>query len=151
MSTTTIVSSRFGTIDVAPEAELEFPSGLIGISGTRYTLLAREEDSTFLWLQSLDDGEFALPVVNPWRFFGEYEVEISDDEAARIGLDAAQDTEVYVTVRAADALEDFAANLRAPILVSAGRGFQVLNESPSAVLQAPLLAGLANDRDREAA
>ena len=66
---------------------IEFPNGLIGLGGTRYALLARSDDSAFVWLHSLDDPDLALPVTNPWRFFDDYEVELSDDEAARIGLD----------------------------------------------------------------
>ena len=46
--------------------------------------------------------------------------------------------EVYVTVRAAEVLEDFTVNLRAPILVSKGRGFQVINEADPAPVRAPL-------------
>jgi flagellar assembly factor FliW len=45
---------------------------------------------------------------------------------------------VYVTVRAGEAIEDFRANLRAPILVSGGRGHQVINEAPSTSVRAPL-------------
>ncbi len=148
MTTTIIDSPRFGRIEVADEAVLEFPEGLIGVVGTQYALLARDEDSAFLWLQSIDDPDFALPVVNPWQFFKDYEVKISDADAARLGLDAEHaDADVYVTVRAAGAIKDFTVNLRAPILVREGRGFQVINEAPDAPLRVPLLSGLAEERD----
>jgi flagellar assembly factor FliW len=141
---TTIDTPRFGTIDIADEAVIEFPDGLIGVAGRRYTLLAKDPDSAFLWLQSIDDPEFALPVVNPWRFFASYEVKVSDADASRMGLDDDHaDADVYVTVRAAGALEDFSVNLRAPILVREGRGHQVINEHDDAPLRAPLLGELA--------
>src|SRR4051812_17723934 len=95
--TTTLESSRFGTVEVPNEAVVEFPTGLIGLGGSRYALLARSEESTFVWLHSLEDPELALPITNPWRFFSSYEVELSDDEAARIGVTAAEETAVYVT------------------------------------------------------
>jgi flagellar assembly factor FliW len=44
-----------------------------------------------------------------------------------------------VAVRAADRLEDFHLNLRAPILISQGRGHQIVNRA-SGDVQAPLLA-----------
>ena len=44
-----------------------------------------------------------------------------------------------MTVRAAEAIEDFTANLRAPILISEGRGHQVINQAPDAPVRAPLL------------
>jgi flagellar assembly factor FliW len=145
MTTSTVIDSpRFGRLEVDEASLLIFPEGLIGVTGTRYALLARDEDSAFLWLQSVEDPEFALPVVNPWRFFGTYDVRISDADAARIGLDDDHaDADVYVTVRAAGAIEDFTVNLRAPILVREGRGWQVINEAPDAPLRVPLLSGLA--------
>jgi flagellar assembly factor FliW len=143
MSPITVYSTRFGTLEVEPDAAIEFPNGLIGVPGTRYALLAREGDSTFLWLQSLERPEFAVPVVNPWRFFASFSVEISDDEAARIGIEDLDDVDVYVTVRASSEIEDFSANLRAPILVVDGHGHQVINEAGDAPLRASLLGELA--------
>jgi flagellar assembly factor FliW len=137
---TTIDSTRFGRIEVRDEAVIEFPAGLIGLPGTRYTLVARDEDDTFLWLHSIEHPELALPVANPWRFFTDYEVELSDAEAERIGVTDPSQADVYVTVRAAESLEDFTANLRAPILISAGRGHQVINEAADAPVRATLFA-----------
>jgi flagellar assembly factor FliW len=134
----TLHSSRFGVLEIPDEAVIEFPSGLIGLGGTKYALLARNEDSAFVWLHSMDDPELAIPVTNPFRFFTTFEVELDDAEAARIGLGDDDDTAVYVTVRAADALEDFSANLYAPILISGGRGHQVINQSDDAPVRAPL-------------
>lgn len=133
-------STRFGTLEVPSEAIVEFPNGLIGLGGHRYALLARSDESTFVWLHSLEDPELALPLTNPWRFFNSYEVELSDDEADRIGVSDTDDTAVYVTVRAADSLEDFSANLRAPILIADGHGHQVINQAPDAPVRAPLFA-----------
>src|SRR3954468_5043320 len=138
--TITLESSRFGTVEVPNEAVVEFPNGLIGLGGRRYALLARSEESTFVWLQSMEDPELALPLTNPWRFFNSYEVELSDDEADRIGVNHAEETAVYVPVRAAETLDDFSANLRAPILIAHGHGHQVINQAPDAPVRAPLMA-----------
>ena len=46
--------------------------------------------------------------------------------------------DVYVTVRAAEEAENFSANLRAPIIIANGRGFQVINEAADAPVRAPL-------------
>jgi flagellar assembly factor FliW len=136
----TIDSTRFGAIEIADESVIEFPSGLIGLGGSRYALVARDEESAFVWLHSVDDPSLALPVTNPWRFFESYTVELSDVEAERIGIDDPAQADVYVTVRAAEALEDFSANLRAPIVISGGRGWQVINEAEDAPVRAPLFA-----------
>jgi flagellar assembly factor FliW len=135
MSTLTVESSRFGTMEIAAEAVVEFPAGLIGLGGGRFAVVSSDADGAFHWLHSVDDPALALPVTNPWVFFPDYEVELSDEDTGRIG---AEDPDVWVTVRAASDIEDFSANLRAPILIANGRGHQVINETADAPLRAPL-------------
>jgi flagellar assembly factor FliW len=136
----TIESSRFGRVEIDPGSVIEFPDGLIGLSGSRYALLARDPDTPFMWLQSLEDPALALPVTNPHQFFSEFQVEVTDEDAERLGPELSADVDVYVTVRAAEALEDFVANLKAPILVRSGRGYQVINQAAGCELRAPLFA-----------
>ncbi len=138
-----IDSTRFGRIEIQDEAVIEFPNGLIGLTGKRYALVAREENGAFQWLHSLDDPSLAIPVTNPFVFFQSYEVEISSTEADRIGITEPEQADVYVTVRAGEQLEDFRANLRAPILITAGRGYQVINEANDAPVRAPLFDQVA--------
>jgi len=137
---TTIESTRFGSLDIADEAIIEFPTGLIGLGGSRYVLIAREESAPFLWLHSVDDASLAIPVTNPWQFFATFEVDISDSEAQRIGISDPSQAEVLVTVRAGETIEDFRANLRAPILIAGGRGHQVINEAKDTSVRAPLFS-----------
>lgn len=139
----TIESTRFGKLEIADEAVLEFPDGMIGMSGTRFALVAREEGDAFYWLHSLDDPALAIPVTSPFRFFADFAVELSDAEADRIDIHDAAEADVYVTVRAGEELGDFAANLLAPILISGGRGWQVINEAPGMPVRALLFAGLS--------
>jgi flagellar assembly factor FliW len=147
----TLQSSRFGELQIPAEAVLDFPNGLIGLGGRRFALLARSEESAFVWLHSMDDPELAIPVTNPWRFFEDYELELSDDEAERLGISDPSDAMVYVTVRSAAALEDFCANLRAPILVVGNTGHQIINQVPAAPVRAPLFAGLQEEPSTKAA
>ena len=146
---TTLASTRFGELEIPQDAVIEFPSGLIGLGGTRYALLAKTDDAAFAWLHSLDDPDLAVPVTNPWRFFGDFEVELSDEEAERAGMteDDATAASVYVTVRAGETPQDFCANLRAPIVISGGRGHQVINQAQNA----PVRARLFDDATIEAA
>jgi flagellar assembly factor FliW len=140
MSTVTIDSPRFGTLEIASEDVIEFPHGLIGLGGSRFAIVERE--GSFSWLHSIDDPSLALPVTNPWDFFADYSVELSDEASQPITA-APVDVAVWVTVRAGAELADFYANLRAPILVAEGQGHQVINESPDAPVRAPLFPAVA--------
>jgi len=137
-TTLTFDSARFGTLEIAAEAVIEFPSGLIGLGGSRYALVSADADGAFHWLHSLEDPALALPVTNPWLFFADYEVELSDADTARVGSER---PDVWVTVRTGSSPQDFSANLRAPIVIADGRGHQVINEASDAPVRAPLFAG----------
>jgi flagellar assembly factor FliW len=146
----TLRSTRFGELEVPAEAVIEFPNGLIGLGGSRYTLLARSDEAMFVWLHSVDDPAIAIPLTNPWKFFADYAVELSDSDEERIGITDPSAAQVYVTVRAAEAIEDFTANLRAPILLVEGRGFQVINQVADSPMRIPLLAGVAESAGQAA-
>jgi flagellar assembly factor FliW len=138
--TQTLKSTRFGDVELPDEAVVEFPNGLIGLRGTRYALLPHGDDGTFVWLHSMEDPDLALPLTRPWTFFPRFEVELSDSEAERIGVSDPAQAEVFVTVRAAEEAANFSANLRAPIIMAGGRGYQVINEADDAPVRAPLFA-----------
>jgi flagellar assembly factor FliW len=134
----TFDSSRFGRLEVDADAVIDFPAGLIGLGGSRYALVATDPDAPFAWLHSIDDADVALPVTNPWLHYGDYEVDLSDADTARVGAADPAQIDVWVTVRAAAELSDFSCNLRAPIVVWKGRGHQVINEAQDAPFRAPL-------------
>jgi flagellar assembly factor FliW len=69
--------------------------------------------------------------------------QIRQEQIASERVDAGDDTVVYVTVRAGAELSDFSANLRAPIVISGGRGHQVINETSNAPVRAALFPEVA--------
>ncbi len=129
-------SSRFGPVEVDEDSVIAFPSGLIGLGGTRYALITTDDESPFRWLQSLEDPDLALPVTNPFVFFGDYAVQLSDSDSERVGTDDPDAVDVWVTVRAAG--DEVSVNLKAPIVVHAGVGHQLINEAADVGVRTPL-------------
>jgi flagellar assembly factor FliW len=74
----TVNSTRFGELEVPAAALIDFPEGMIGVGGRRFALLEQEESGTFKWLQETSEPGLALPVTDPFTFFGDYEVVLSD-------------------------------------------------------------------------
>jgi flagellar assembly factor FliW len=134
----TFESIRFGTVEIPPEDVIEFPFGIIGLGGSRYALIDRNPGSGFLWLHAVDDPALALPVVEPHLFFSNFSLEIAPEDRERTGIEDAAAARLYVTVRATPDPLDITANLRAPIAIHEGRGYQVINTNEDAPLQAPL-------------
>ena len=137
MAAFTFTSSRFGTVEVDPDAVITFPRGLIGLGGSRFAVVGGEGDA-IVWLHSVDDPDLAVPVASPWSFFPDYAVDLPDDEATRLGITSPDEARVLVVVRVGETAQDCFANLKAPILVAGGQGHQVLNEA-DAPLRAPLI------------
>jgi flagellar assembly factor FliW len=137
-----IQSTRFGAIDIAGDAVIEFPDGIIGLPGTRYALIAQNEGSSFYWLHSIDDPSVALPVTQPWLFFPSYDVLVSEDDCEELGIESPEQADVFCVVRASQRLEDFTVNLRGPIVVHASerRGRQIINEAGEYDVRQPLFA-----------
>ena len=135
-------STRFGEIEVDDHDVLNLPDGLIGLPGTRYTLITTSDESPFRWLQSTENPELALPVSSPWSFFSDYEVRVPDEDVVSLGLEDASGAEILCVVRAAEALEDFTINLAAPIVVHRDRRVarQVINEIVGYDVRQPLLS-----------
>ncbi len=134
----TFQSIRFGSIDVPEEDVIEFPLGLVGLGGLRYALIDRNPGTGFLWLHSVEDDALALPVVKPHQFFASFALDIAPEDRERTGIDEATESEIYVTVRATPNPLDITANLRAPLVIRDGNGYQVINVNEDAPLQAPL-------------
>ncbi len=135
-----IPSTRFGMLEVRDDALLEFPDGLIGLPGSGWALIARREGSPFLWLHSTEFADLALPVANPWQFFPDYEVKISDADATRLGLEGAEDAYILCVVRASTSPGDTTINLASPVIVHAAKrlGRQIINEAGGYLLRQPI-------------
>jgi flagellar assembly factor FliW len=134
----TFESIRFGTVEIETADVIDFPFGLIGLGGSRYALLDRNPGTGFFWLHAVDDPALALPVVRPAQFFSDFSLEIAPEDKERTGIEDHAGADLFVTVRATPDPLDITANLRAPLVIRDGRGYQVINTAEDAPLQAPL-------------
>jgi flagellar assembly factor FliW len=138
-------SVRFGTVELADEALVEFPLGLIGLPGSGYAFLDVTPESGIRWLHSTEDPALALPLIDPRIALPGFELAVGVEERERIGTHDLDRAEVYVTVRASPDPAQSTVNARAPLIVWQGRGHQVINTVPGADLRAPLFAAAAGE------
>jgi flagellar assembly factor FliW len=117
-----IESPRFGTLEVSPERVIEFPSGIPGFEdATRFSLFHPEGDEPkYFVLQSLDIPDLAFHVTDPSRLGFSYEISLSDEESAAIGMKDPSEAVVVVIlakegVRTGSSLQ---ANLNAPLIIN---------------------------------
>ena len=108
-------STRFGRFHIDDAAALRFPGGVAGLSHLEwFAILKRRADSVFLWLQSLDDPDVALPIVLPWAFHWDYEIELPDADLRRLGVSSADQLSIYCLVDVGDEMRSATVDLAAP-------------------------------------
>lgn len=118
-----IESPRFGTLDIEPTKIIEFPQGLPGFEDCRrFSLFHPEgEEPKFFILQSVDDAAIAFHVTDPALLGFSYEIDLSDEEMAAIGLADQGEAAVVVMLskREGDPNQgSLHANLKAPLVIN---------------------------------
>jgi flagellar assembly factor FliW len=123
-----IDSPRYGSLNVEPSRVIEFPAGLAGFEDcTKFTLFHPEEDSPrYFILQSLDDPTVAFHIADPDLFGFNYELNLSDEEAAALQLKDPNDLVVVVILSKESGGTPVRANLNSPLVINtvARRGLQ---------------------------
>ena len=107
-----VQTQRFGEIDVPEHAVIQFPDGILGFPQLRRGCLlpyqprprcppcfgtsvpkpppTPQPEPILRWLQSLDDPSLLFLTVEPYLIFPDYDVELSDADAAALQLDSAE-------------------------------------------------------------
>lgn len=113
-------SNRFGDLEVAEEALLTFPSGLVGFpSHRRFVVVEVGDSSEYQWLQSADEPSLAFVLLDLQALDTDYQVEIPDDNLQELDVQSTDTLSLLAVVTIPnDAPERASANLRAPIVVN---------------------------------
>lgn len=113
-------TKHFGPITVDDGDIVIFPEGIPGFEdGKKYTLLGKDEDAVpFFWLQSLDDKDFALVVIDPFAVYEDYSVDVDDDEITVLGVRDPERILTLCVVVIPEDMKQMRANLKAPILIN---------------------------------
>jgi len=138
-----VQTSRFGEIEVEDSSVIRMPRGPVGFEQyTQFVAVEHRPDTDFHWLQSTEEPSLAFVVVDPSKFYTDYEVEISDADAEKLGLASEDDASVMVVVSVAKGGEEITANLAAPVVINMKEmlGLQVILQDNRYPIKHPLVA-----------
>jgi flagellar assembly factor FliW len=142
---TRITTTRYGQaedIAIDESAIVHFPDGIVGLPDSkRYAVIpADDAEGSLCFIQSVDAAEICFVAADPGAYFPEYALELSDGEAARIGLSGPGDARVLVLLTLGEDIRDTTANLMGPIVLNTrtGKGFQVVLTDLSLPTRAPI-------------
>ena len=107
-------------VNVDPDTLFNFPKGLAGFEDcTRFKLFHEEEGGTVFLLQSIEDSQVMFPIVVPEALDISYEIELTDEDCALVGLNDPADAVVVLIVYRNEAEQGrIAANTRSPVILN---------------------------------
>ena len=113
----------FDSINIEEDKIIRFVNGLVGFPELKDLALVHDTDSEsgkgIQWLQSMQDGNFAIPVVNPLQILDNYDPVVEDELLTPLGELAVEDMLVLVTITVPEDITKMTVNLKGPIVINA--------------------------------
>ncbi len=139
----------FGTVDVDEEKIIEFPMGIVGFPDmTHFALMydvEKEDGRGLSYLVSIEEPDFAMPVVRPVLVKEDYNPEVDDSQLLPLGEFRDEDLLVFVTMTVPHDLTKITVNLMGPIVINtvSRKGVQVVLDAPDCPVRYPVYEVLA--------
>ncbi len=116
-----VIKTRiFGEVTIDDEKMINFPNGIVGFPElTDFALIHDAEKGNqggIRWLQSVQEPNFAMPVVDPLVIRTDYNPSVEDELLKVIG--EGDDLLVLVTITVPTDLKKMSINLKAPLVVN---------------------------------
>ncbi len=116
-----VIKTRiFGEVTIDDEKMISFPNGIVGFPElTDFALIHDAEKGNqggIRWLQSVQEPNFAMPVVDPLVIRTDYNPSVDDELLKVIG--EGEDLLVLVTITVPSDLKKMSINLKAPLVVN---------------------------------
>lgn len=123
---------RFGAIEIDEGKIVRFAAGIPAFEDEHeFVIIPYDEESPYVFLQSVATPELAFLMTNPFLFFPDYAFELDDASQEELGIKEQADLELYTLLTLPNgSVPDMTANLMAPVVVGAStmRGKQIVLE-----------------------
>ena len=116
-----ITTTRFGELELEDDKFIAMPDGMVGFSERRFIILNPENGGPFCWFQALDNPGLSFVVVDPVRFFPEYQVKLAREESDKLQLEPEDEKVLLCVVTMAPDPRQITINLQGPIVVNPAR------------------------------
>jgi len=113
-----VTTTRFGELELEDDKVISMPDGMVGFREQRFIILNPGKGGTFCWFQAVDNPGLAFVVVDPVRFFPEYQVKLTREEYDKLQLDPKDDMILLSVVTMAPDPRQITMNLQGPIVVN---------------------------------
>lgn len=110
-----------GEIEVKDDKVVDMVGGLIGFETLKKFVLINDDDEKdkkgVMWLQSVENGDIALPTMDPSIVYSSYKPSIPEEILAGLGNFDKDEYLILVALTVPKKIEDMSVNLKAPIII----------------------------------
>lgn len=124
----------FGEIDIKDEKIISLEGGLIGFPDMKkFTIIyddEKQEKNNIMWFQSLDEPQFAMPVIDPNLVVEDYNPTVNDELLLPLGDLTEDNLYVLVSIKVPSDLTQMTVNLKGPLIINTDtlKGGQIIVE-----------------------
>lgn len=139
-----ITTRVFGEITIEDDKIIHFVNGLVGFPELKdFALIFDPEKSNkrgIQWLQSMQEPNFAMPVVDPLVLLPDYNPQVEDEWLKALGEFSEDGMLVLVTVTVPKDITKMTVNLKGPIVINADtcKACQVIAEGDGCDVKFPV-------------
>ncbi len=112
----------FGEVTIDDNKMIHFPGGIVGFPDLQDFALIHDaedgKDGGIHWLQSVQEPNFAMPVIDPLRVKPDYNPEADDELLSTIGEIVEDELLILVTITVPSDLTKMTVNLMAPFVIN---------------------------------
>lgn len=141
-----VTTRLFGKIDIDDEKIITLDKGIIGFPDLKqFTLIfdsEKDQDGTpgIMWFQSMDEPQFAMPVIIPNYVVPDYNPIVNDELLDGLGELNEKNLYVITTISVPEDITKMTVNLKAPLIINTDtlKGAQIIVENEDALVRFPV-------------
>lgn len=124
-----IQTKYYGEIEIDQSKIIEFEQGIPSfLDEKRFYIFPFANEGPFYIMQSVKTPGLAFVIINPFDFFKDYSVKLSDQVIEALKIDSENQVAIFTTLTIQEPFENTTTNLQGPIIINDKkmRGKQVI-------------------------
>lgn len=114
-----IKTRLLGELEINEESLIKFPEGILGFPDSHeFALIDVPGNEFFYLLQDINEEFISFILTDPFKFYHDYEIEISDEDLKKIQIEKKEQVGAMGMVTMAKPFKNSTVNLLAPIILN---------------------------------
>lgn len=114
-----IQTKYHGEVEIEAQEIIHFEEGIPSFEDEKqFVILPFGEDSPFLILQSVQSSSLGFVIINPFDFFNDYSVKLSDSTLEKLKIKREEQVAIFSILTVQEPFHNTTANLRGPVVIN---------------------------------